>query len=174
MTLLPWLWLHLTKCSNYGSTLHMVERVVLVVSQTIEEFPRIMAEGEVKSCTGGVTTWLAVGSTVSVLQTVEREQGTLKEFVWELRDEGGAHRNSMTQGSRPRTGGCTAARVGWEVTVGVTVHDKMSNLRKKGAGSGQLRHELRARFKAIYAKKALISQNWGERSNLNSKGAIKL
>lgn len=43
-------------------------------------------------------------------------------------------------------GGCAAAWVGWEVTVGVTILDKMSDLRQKGVGGGHLRHELRARF----------------------------
>ena len=46
-------------------------------------------------------------------------------------------------------GGCDATRVGWEVTIGVTVHDGMSDLRKKRAGDGHLRHELRARFGTI-------------------------
>jgi len=40
-------------------------------------------------------------------------------------------RISMSQGSRPCIGGYTAVWVGWEVTVGVTVHDKRSNIRKK-------------------------------------------
>ena len=56
MTLLPWLRLHLTKCSNQGSALHTVERAAPVVTQTIEEFPQTMLEGELKSRTSGVTT----------------------------------------------------------------------------------------------------------------------
>ena len=39
--------------------------------------------------------------------------------------------------------------VGWEVTVGVTFNDKMPNLRQRGVGGRQLRHELRARFGMI-------------------------
>lgn len=39
--------------------------------------------------------------------------------------------------------------------VGVTVHDKRSNLRQKGAGGGQLRHELRARFGTIYHQEGI-------------------
>ena len=54
---------------------------------------------------------------------------TLKEYVWELRDEGGARRINRAQGSHPCIGGCAAARVGWEVTIGIIVHDEMSNLR---------------------------------------------
>jgi len=41
------------------------------------------------------------------------------------------------------------------VTIGVTVHDKRSNLRKKGAGDGQLRHELRARFGTICCQEGI-------------------
>jgi len=49
-------------------------------------------------------------------------------------------------------GGRTAARVGWEVIVGVTVHDGISDLRQKGVGGRNLRHKLRARFRAIYCE----------------------
>lgn len=80
----------------------------------------------------------------------------------------------MVQGSCPHMGGCAAMRVNWEVIIGVTVHDKMSNLRKKGAGDRQLRHELRARFGTICTKNALMTKKWGEQSNSNSKYSIKL
>lgn len=55
----------------------------------------------------------------------------------------------MSQGSRPCMEGCTAARVGWEVTVDVTVHDGMSDLRPNGVGGEHLRHNLLARFGKI-------------------------
>ena len=41
------------------------------------------------------------------------------------------------------------------MTVGVAIHDEMSDLRKKGVGSGHLRHELRARFGAIYRQESI-------------------
>jgi len=37
----------------------------------------------------------------------------------------------MTHESHTRTRGYDAAQVGWEVTVGVTVHETMSNLRQR-------------------------------------------
>lgn len=68
------------------------------------------------------------------------------------------HAELACQNSRDR------ARVGWEVNIGVTIHDMMSNLRQKGVDSlGQ-----------SAAKKALMAQNWGEQLNLNSKRTIKL
>lgn len=71
-----------------------------------------------------------MGSTVSALQAVERDRGTIKESVWELCDKEVEHRVGMSQGSCPRIGGCAATRVGWEVTLDVTVHDKMSMSRQ--------------------------------------------
>lgn len=61
----------------------------------------------------------------------------------------------MSQGSHPRIGGYATAQVGWEVTVSVTVHDKMFNLRQIGAGGGQLRHKLRAIFGTIYHQEGI-------------------
>jgi len=40
-------------------------------------------------------------------------------------------------------------RVGWKVTVGVTIHDVMLELRPNGVGGRHLRHTLRARFGKI-------------------------
>lgn len=67
-----------------------------MVTQTIEEFLKTMLEGKLKSCTGGVTTSLAIGNIASTLQIVEREHGILKESVWGFSDEGGARRINMT------------------------------------------------------------------------------
>ena len=96
-----------------------------------------------------------------MLQTVERECETLKESVWGLHNEGGAHGISRTQGLRPCTGGYAATQVGWEITIGVTVHDEMPNLRQKGAGSENLRHELRARFGAICCQESIDGPELG-------------
>lgn len=67
MTLLPWLRPQLTKCSSQGSALHIVECMTLTVAKAIEEFSRTILGDELKYRTGGATTWLAVGSTVSTL-----------------------------------------------------------------------------------------------------------
>ena len=87
--------------------------------------------------------------------TAKRECRTIKEFVWELPDKGGACRISLSQGSCLRTWDCVAVQVGWEVTVGVTVHDGMSDLRQKGAGDGHLRCELREIFGTIYRQERI-------------------
>lgn len=60
------------------------------------------------------------------------------------------------------------------MTVGITIHDKMSNLRPNGVGGGNLRHELWERFWKIYHQRSINGLKLGERSNSNSKGAIKL
>lgn len=70
--------------------------------------------------------------------------------------------------------GHAATRVGWEVTIGVTIHDRMSNLRPNRVGGGHSRHALWARFEKSATKKAFMARNWGEWLNLNSKGTIKL
>jgi len=71
------------------------------------------------------------------------------------------HRINMVQGSCPCTGGCTVTWVNWEVIIGITIHDEMSNLRQKGAGSGQLRQELRARFRMIYHQEGINDSEVG-------------
>lgn len=54
------------------------------------------------------------------------------------------------------------------MTVGVTVHDKMSDLRPNGArGMGK-------NLGKSAAKKALMARNWGEQSNSNLEDTIKL
>ena len=62
---------------------------------------------------------------------------------------------SMSQGSHARTGGCTSTLVCWEVTIGITVQDGMSDLRKKGAGGEHLRHELRVIFGTICCQESI-------------------
>jgi len=64
-------------------------------------------------------------------------------------------------------------RIGWEVTIGVTIHDRMSGLRPKGASGGHLRQQLWARFWKICSEESINGQNWGQRPNLNSKGTTK-
>ena len=67
---------------------------------------------------------------------------------------------------------CTDALIRRKVTIPVTVHDKISNLRQRGAGGRQLRHELELDLGRSTAKKAFMTQKWGEWSNSNSKDAI--
>jgi len=71
-------------------------------------------------------------------------------------------------------GDCTAARVGWEVTVGVTVHDKMSNLRQRGAGDGQSRHELRVIFGMSYHQEGINDSEVGGMFELKFKRCYKI
>lgn len=63
-----------------------------------------------------------------MLQAVEREHGTIKEYVLELRDMEVVHKISMTHRSYSCTRDYSTLRIGWKVIVGVTVHDKMANL----------------------------------------------
>ena len=72
-----------------------------------------------------------------------------------MRDKGGARRINMSQGSRPCTGDCGAMWIGLEVTIVVTIHDRMFDLRQKGVGEGHLRHELRAIFGTIYCQESI-------------------
>jgi len=74
-----------------------------------------------------------------VLQAVGREHGTVNYSTWKLRDIGDVHRSKESQGPRPCTKGCIAMRVGQKVTVEVTIHNGMLELRPKGAGGRHLR-----------------------------------
>ena len=108
-----------------------------------------------------------------MIEVVERERKTIKESISELCDEGGAHRISMSQGLRPRMGGFTATQVGWEVTIGVTIHDGMSELRQKGAGGGYLRHELRTRFGTICQQESINDSELGAMVEFKFKRCYK-
>lgn len=90
-----------------------------------------------------------------MLHVVERERRIINESVGELCGKEVTRRVGMSQRSWSRIRGCAAARVGWEVIVDVTVHDKRSNLRQKGASGVQLRQELRARFGTIYRQEGI-------------------
>ena len=85
---------------------------MLTVTRVIEEFSRTRLDGELKPHIGGVTTSLSVGSTVLVLQAVERECGTIKESVRELHNKEVTYRIGMSQESCPHRGGCDDAWVG--------------------------------------------------------------
>lgn len=108
-----------------------------------------------------------------MLQAVERERGTIKVSVWALCDKGVVRKINMSQGSRLRIGGCAATRVGWEVTVGVTFHDEMSNLSQKGVGGRKLRHELRARFGMICCQECINDSKVGGKVELKFKRHYK-
>lgn len=47
------------------------------------------------------------------------------------------------------------------MTIGVIVHDGMSDLRKMGVGGGHLRHELRERFGTIYCQEFINGPELG-------------
>jgi len=57
--------------------------------------------------------------------------------------------------------GCAATQVGWEVTVGVTVHDGMSGLRPNGASDRHLRQQLWARFQKICHQESIDGPELG-------------
>lgn len=97
----------------------------------------------------------------------------LKESVWELRDEGGACRINIAQDSSSCMVGCATLRVGLEVTIGVTIHDEMSKLRKKEGGGWQLRHELRAKFRTICCQECINDSEVGETVELKLKRCYK-
>ena len=56
-----------------------------------------------------------------------------------MRDERVACKREVSQGKRQHKGGCVVARVGWKVTVIVTIHDVMLGLRPNGVGGRHLR-----------------------------------
>jgi len=76
--------------------------------------------------------------------------------VRELSNKEVAHRTGMSQGLHLHRVGYTVVWVGLEVT-----HDKISNLRQRGLGGGQLRHELRARFGMIYHQEGINDSKVG-------------
>ena len=96
-----------------------------------------------------------------MLQAVERRRATINEFAGELRGKEVPHRASRSQRSWPHARGCAAVRVGWEVTIGVTVHEKMSNLRQRRPGGMQLRHEVKTRFGTICRQSSINVPNMG-------------
>jgi len=59
------------------------------------------------------------------------------------------------------------------VTVGVTIHDGMLDLRPNGVGDEHLRFYLWARCGKIFRQESINGPKLGEQLNLNSKGAIK-
>ena len=59
------------------------------------------------------------------------------------------------------------------MTVGVTVHDKITNLRQRGAGSRKLRHELRARFGTICCQEGINDSKVGGMVEFKFKGCYK-
>ncbi len=67
----------------------------------------------------------------------------------------------MSQGLQPPMEGCAIVQVGWEVIVGVIVHDGMSDLRPNGAGGRHLRRELGARFGKICHQGSIDGLKWG-------------
>ena len=69
----------------------------------------------------------------------------------------------MSPDLTPRMEGYTAMQVCWEVTVGVTIHDEMSDLRPNGASGGHLRHELWENFGKICYQESISGPKLGGR-----------
>ncbi len=90
-----------------------------------------------------------MGSTVLVLQVVERRRRTINYSAREVHDVGATRRSKVSQGLRPRKRGCATMQVGWKVTSVVTIHDVMLDLRLNGVGDRQLRQTLWERFGKI-------------------------
>ena len=69
--------------------------------------------------------------------------------------------------------GCIAMWVGWEVTVGIVVHEGMSDLRPNGAGGGYLRQELWARFQKIFYQENIDGPKLGGTAEFKFKRCYK-
>lgn len=80
-----------------------------------------------------------------MLQVVETKCGTIKESIGELHGTKVAHRISMTHRSCSHIRDCATMQIGWKVTIGVTFHDKMVNLRQQGVDG----RKLKQRFEMI-------------------------
>lgn len=76
-----------------------------------------------------------------MFQAVERGHGIINKSTGELHGREVLRRANMSPRSRSHTTCYAATWVGWEVTIDVTVHDKRSNLRHKGADDGPLKQE---------------------------------
>ena len=59
------------------------------------------------------------------------------------------------------------------MTVGVTVHDKMSELRRKGVGGGHLRHRVRTRFETICRQYSINDPEKGRTVDFEFQHAYK-
>lgn len=55
----------------------------------------------------------------------------------------------MSQGSWSCRRGYDTMQINKEVTIDITVHDKMPELRQKEVGGGHLRHKVITRFETI-------------------------
>ena len=80
----------------------------------------------------------------------------------------------MSQGLRPRKGGCATERVGWKVTVVVNIHDVMLDLRPNAAGGRHLRCALWERFGKICHQGSINGPNLGGTIEFKFKRAYKL
>jgi len=80
----------------------------------------------------------------------------------------------MSQGSCSCIGVCAATRVGWEVIVGITVHDKVSNLTQRGVDNGKLIHELRDRFGTICRQEGINDSEVGGMVEFKFKRCYKI
>ena len=85
-----------------------------------------------------------------MLQVVEREHMTINYSARKLYNVGAARGSEESQGLQPCMEGGAAIRVGLKVTIEVTIHDWMFDLRPNEVGDRHLRHNLWARFGKIY------------------------
>lgn len=77
-----------------------------------------------------------------MLHIVERGCETIKKSIGRLHDLDMARRASKKHITHLHNRDYTAMWEGWKVIVADIVHDKMSHLRHRGAGSGPLRHKV--------------------------------
>lgn len=82
-------------------------------------------------------------------------------------------RNSQSQGSCPRRGRYAATWIGWEVTIGVTVHDEMSGLRPNGEDGGLLRQQLWEKFQKICRQESIDGLELGRTVEFEFKRCYK-
>ena len=57
--------------------------------------------------------------------------------------------------------GCAATWVGWEVTIGVTIHNGMSNLSPNGVGNEHLRRDLWEIFWKVFFQESIDGPKLG-------------
>jgi len=101
-----------------------------------DPFPGRVNGSILKLHMGGSTALLTAQGIVSPLQPVGRERETIKQSREKRHDCQDTRKFGQSQRSQLREKECVDALLRGEVTVAVTIHDKMSTLWQKGAGGG--------------------------------------
>ena len=92
---------------------------------------------------------------VLAIQVVERRHRTINYSTRKLHNVGATCRNKKSKGPRSRTRGYAAAHIGQKVTIEVTIHNGMLDLRLNGAGGRHLRCNLWASFGKIFCQESI-------------------